>query len=117
MCPLESDEPAPRQQAILDQIEQFLQAADPRLRSMFAAFHRSVKAQAMPATEVISSWPARRVLVVCVVVISLLGEFVVGIRATAHDCPGLSSDQLVASAAVRYAACRKSTAVWSKGGR
>lgn len=107
----------PRQQAILDQIERVLQSADPRLKSMFAAFHRTVKAQAMPATEVISHVPVRRVVMICVVVVSLLGGLVFGIRATAHDCPGLSSDQVVASAAVRYAGCSKSTAAWSRGAR
>jgi Protein of unknown function (DUF3040) len=107
----------PRQQAILDQIEHFLQAADPRLKSMFAAFHRSVKAQDMPDREAMSGMPARRVVLICVVVVSLLGGFVVGIRATAHDCPGLSSDQVVASAAVRYAGCSKSTDAWSRGAR
>ena len=30
---------------------------------------------------------------------------------------GLSSDQLVASAAVRFAGCSKATNSWSKGGR
>jgi hypothetical protein len=37
--------------------------------------------------------------------------------ATSNDCPGLSSDQVVASAAVRFAACSKATDAWSKGGR
>jgi hypothetical protein len=107
----------PRQQAILDQIEQVLQAADPRLRSMFAAFHRSTKAQPLPATEAIPSWSPRRIVAICLIVISLLGMLVFGIRTTSNDCPGLSSDQVVASAAVRYAGCSKSTEVWSRGGR
>jgi hypothetical protein len=34
-----------RQQQILNQIEQALQTADPKLKSMFAAFGRSVRAQ------------------------------------------------------------------------
>jgi hypothetical protein len=42
---------------------------------------------------------------------------VVGIRSTNGDCPGLSSDQVVATAAVRYAGCSQSTDAWSKGGR
>jgi hypothetical protein len=110
-----------RQQLILDKIEQVLRAADPRLESMFAAFCRSAHTEAMPATEVISSRPRRtvitRTVIICIVLIGMLGVLVVDIRATSNDCPGLSSDQTVASAAVRYAACNKSTDVWSKGGR
>jgi hypothetical protein len=111
-----------RQQLILDKIEQVLQAADPRLESMFAAFHRSARAEAVPATEVIPGRPTRRTvirrtIIIGVMVIGMLGVLVIDIRATSNDCPGLSSDQAVASAAVRYAACNKSTDVWSKGGR
>jgi hypothetical protein len=105
----------PRQQSVLDQIEQVLEAADPRLAAMFAAFHRW--AHAMPAVEVISGRPVRRTVLICVVVLSMLGVLILGIRATGNDCPGLSSDQVVASAAVRYAACSKSTDAWSKGAR
>ena len=106
-----------RQQLILDQIEQVLRAAEPRLDSMFAAFCRAARSEAMPATEVISGRSARRMVIVCVMVISMLGVLVLDIRATSNDCPGLSSDQAVASAAVRYAACSKSTDVWSRGAR
>jgi hypothetical protein len=106
-----------RQQLKLDQIEQGLKAADPRLSSMFAAFHRSARGTGMPASEVIPGWPKRRTAMICVMVLCMLGILVFSIRATSHDCPGLSSDQVVASAAVRYAACSKSTDVWSKGAR
>lgn len=119
-----------RQQQVLDQIERALQAADPGLRSMFAAFGRMASradmpaAEAMPAAEVIPAakdTPGRRVrrtvVILLVVVSSLLGLVTVGIVATARACPGLSSDQVVASAAVRYAACSKATDAWSKGGR
>lgn len=107
----------PRQQAILDQIEQVLQSADPALKSMFAAFHRSRQAEPIPETEAISSRPLWRALVVVSIVIASLGVLTVGIRATSNDCPGLSSDQAVVSAAARYAGCSKSTDVWSRGGR
>jgi Protein of unknown function (DUF3040) len=107
----------PRQQVILDQIEKALQATDPALRSMFAAFHRATKAHPLPRTEVISGRSLRLLLVICVVVASTAGVLVLGIRSTSNDCPGLSSDQVVASAAVRYAACSKSTDVWSRGAR
>jgi hypothetical protein len=104
-----------RQQRVLDQIEQSLQAADPRLASMFAAFTRCAPAS---ATTAAAPRRGRRIVMICVLVISLLGGMVaVGIVATSKACPGLSSDQVIASAAVRYAACSKSTDAWSKGGR
>jgi Protein of unknown function (DUF3040) len=111
-----------RQQQILDQIEQALQAADPRLKSMFAAFGRSGKAreqeQSVPDAEVLSDRPSRRTLTIfMMVVVCMLGVLVVGIRSTSSDCPGLSSDQVVASATARYAGCSHSTDAWSKGGR
>jgi len=47
-------------------------------------------------------------------VLSLTMLFVV---ATSRACPGLSSDQVVASAAARLAGCSEATNAWSKGGR
>jgi len=52
-----------------------------------------------------------------VIVAAAVGALVVGIRSTSGDCPGLSSDQVIASAAVRYAGCSSSTDAWSRGGR
>jgi hypothetical protein len=107
-----------RQQLVLDQIERILQAADPRLKSMFAAFARLAPPEAMPATEAISRRPARRwTVMISIVVISALSLVMVFIVATSKACPGLSSDQVVASAAVRFAGCSKATDSWSKGGR
>ena len=115
-----------RQQLILDQIEQALQAADPRLQSMFAAFGRSAKAkakaeaegEAVPGAEVRSDRPSRRTLTIFMLVVAcMLAVLVVGIRSTSSDCPGLSSDQVVASATARYAACSHDTDAWSRGGR
>src|SRR5580693_6327553 len=104
-----------RQQRILNQIEQALQAADPKLKSTFAAFGRSVRAQAGPA---IADRPSRRTLVIfMMVVVCLLGVLVIGIRSTSGDCPRLSSDQVVAPAVTRFAACNQSTDAWSRGGR
>ena len=104
-----------RQQLILDQIEKALQAADPGLKSMFAAFARLAPREAMPSTEGISG--RRRTAMISIVVIGALGMVMLGFFATSKACPGLSSDQAVASAAARYAACSKSTDAWSKGGR
>lgn len=105
-----------RQQEILDQIEQTLHAADPRLKSMFAAFAQRASRDPRPATETISS---KRAMIISIVVISMVGALMVmaTVVATGRACPGLPSDQTVASAAVRYAACNQSTAAWSKGAR
>jgi Protein of unknown function (DUF3040) len=111
-----------RQQMILNQIEQALQAADPLLKSKFAAFGRSARAQegaeSVPDAEALSGRPSRRTLAIfMMIVVCLLGVLVVGIRSTSRDCPGLTSDQVIASASVRYAGCNHSTDAWSKGGR
>jgi hypothetical protein len=106
-----------RQQRVLDQIERTLQA-DPGLKSMFAAFGRLASSrEAMPAGEAIARSRAHRTVLILLVVLSLLGVVALGVVATGKACPGLSSDQVVASAAVRYAACSKATDAWSKGGR
>jgi hypothetical protein len=105
----------PRQQAVLDQIER---AADPQLKSMFAAFARLAPTGAMPAAEAIVRRSARWLTVmVSVIVLSVLSLVMVMVVATSKACPGLSSDQVIASGTVRFAACSKSTDAWSKGGR
>jgi hypothetical protein len=106
-----------RQQSVLDQIERALQAADPRLTGMFADFGRVARAHAMPSAEVIVRSSVRRTALICLVILSVLGALALCIRVTSNDCPGLRSDQSVASAAARYAACGKSTDAWSKGAR
>jgi Protein of unknown function (DUF3040) len=122
-----------RQQAILDQIERALQAADPQLKSAFSSFTRLASREAMPATESTGDGAAAAgtsrvtrgrsaqsvtgVLVVSVVIAGLVGAFLFSVFGTSHDCPGLSSDQAVVSASVRAAACSHSTAAWSKGSR
>jgi hypothetical protein len=107
-----------RQQRILNQIEAALQAADPGLKSMFASFARQARVHAGPAVEVISGRPSRRTLVIfMMVVVCMLAVLVVGIRSTSGDCPGLSSDQVVAPAVARFAGCSQSTDAWSRGGR
>ena len=113
-----------RQQMILDQIEQVLQAADPRLRSMFAMFSRLASREVMPGTEAMPGTepkparrPVRKIVLISVVLISVLSVVVFNVVTTGNECPGLSSDQVVASAAVRYAACTHSVDAWSKGAR
>jgi hypothetical protein len=116
--------PPARQQLILDQIEQVLQAADPRLKAMFSIFGRLASREAMPATEAMPEGdvtprkPVWKKVLISALAISLLSVFVFNVVTTSNECPGLSSDQVVASAAVRYAACNhNSTDAWSKGAR
>ena len=87
------------------------------LTTPVAAFARLAPREAGPAAEVISDGRARRVVVISVLLISALSLILIGVVATSNDCPGLSSDQVVATAAVRYAGCSQSTDAWSKGGR
>jgi hypothetical protein len=111
-----------RQQAILDQIERALQAAEPGLKTMFTAFGRLGEGQPVPGAEAVPREPAPRgrpwrLALICAIVVAALGVLVVGIRSTSGDCPGLPSDQVIASAAVRHAGCSTSTDAWSRGGR
>jgi nicotinamide riboside transporter PnuC len=107
-----------RQQVVLDQIERILAAADPQLKSMFAAFTRFTSHEAVPETEVISHRTARRwAVMISIMVVGVLSMTMLFVVSTSRACPGLSSDQVVASAAVRFAGCSKATNSWSKGGR
>jgi hypothetical protein len=107
-----------RQQVVLDQIERILAAADPQLKSMFAAFARFTSHEALPETEVISRRPARWwAVMISIMVVGVLSLTMLFVVATSRACPGLSSDQVVATAAVRFAGCSKAANSWSKGGR
>jgi Protein of unknown function (DUF3040) len=118
-----------RQQAILDQIERALAAADPQLKSKFSIFTRLTSRDTMPETENVRAEERQRqrqrsrvksmvgLLVVSVMAASLIGAFLFSVIGMRNDCPGLPSDQTMASAAVRYAACSHDTAAWSKGSR
>jgi nicotinamide riboside transporter PnuC len=107
-----------RQQVVLDQIERVLAAADPQLKSMFAAFARFTSHAAPPETEVISRRTARGwLMMISIMVVGVLSLAMLFVVANSRACPGLSSDQVVASAAVRFAGCSKATNSWSKGGR
>jgi hypothetical protein len=106
-----------RQQRILDQIELILQAGDPRMKSMFATFTRFTSWEAMPTAEAISVRMPRLRVLIPLLLVTVLSVVFLGIFATGTACPRLSSDQAVASAATRLAACTNSTDAWSKGGR
>jgi len=106
-----------RQQQALDKIELALQAADPRLKAMFAIFTRLTSRDAMPTTEAIAAKLPRPMMAISILVVTVLGAVLLSVLAAGTACPRLSSDQAVTSAAVRLAACRDNTAAWSKGGR
>jgi hypothetical protein len=76
-----------------------------------------VASKAGVASTAASRRRARRVLVISIIVLGLVGLMIFNVVSTSSQCPGLSSDQVVASAAVRYAACSHSTDAWSKGAR
>lgn len=76
-----------------------------------------IASKAGVASTAASRRRARRALVISVIVLGLLSLMIFNIVSTSSQCPGLSSDQVVASAAVRYAACNHSTDAWSKGAR
>ena len=75
-----------RQQAILDQMERALGAADPQLRSSYAAFTRRAGGAPLPEAEVIPSRPVR-FLVLGVIILLALGFLVFGISDVSGGCP------------------------------
>jgi hypothetical protein len=106
-----------RQQRVLDHIEQALRAADPGLQSMFAKWTKFAAQKAdMPGTEIIGA-RLRPAAMIAIAVAGVLIVILTWLPAADKECPGLSSDQAVTSAAVRLAACQNNTAAWSKGGR
>jgi hypothetical protein len=105
-----------RQQRVLDRIEQALQAADPGLKSMFASWGRWVGPKDMPATEIVGA-RLRPAVMVGILAVGVLIIVLICVPAAAKQCPRLSSDQVVATAAVRLASCNDNDAAWSKGGR
>src|ERR1700722_11454352 len=75
-----------RQQAILDQMERALGAADPQLRSSYAAFARRAEGVPFPAAEVIAPRPVR-FLVLALVILLVLGFLAWGISDVSGGCP------------------------------
>jgi hypothetical protein len=106
-----------RQQRVLDHIEQALHAADPGLQSMFAKWTKfAAQKSEMPGTEIVGA-RLRPAAMIAIVLVGVLIAFLSWLPAAGKECPGLSSDQVVASAAVRQAACHNDTNAWSKGAR
>ena len=75
-----------RQQAILDQMERALSAADPQLRSIYAAFARRAEGASFPEAEVIATRPVR-FLVLGLVILLALGFLAFGISDVSGGCP------------------------------
>ena len=75
-----------RQQAILDQMERALGAADSQLRSSYAAFARRAEGASFPAAEVIATRPVR-FLVLGLVILLALGFLAFGISDVSGGCP------------------------------
>jgi hypothetical protein len=75
-----------RQQAVLDQMDRALGAADPQLRSSYAAFARRSREAPFPAAEVIATYPVR-FLVLGLVILLAVGFLAFGISASSGGCP------------------------------
>jgi hypothetical protein len=75
-----------RQQAILDQMEHALGAADPQLRSSYAAFARRAEGAPFPAAEVITTRPTRFVVLGLIILLAL-GFLAFGVSDLRGGCP------------------------------
>jgi len=73
------------QQVILNQMDRALGAADPQLRSRYAAFTRRASGAPFPAAEVIATRPLR-FLVLALVVLLAIGVLALGISSTNGGC-------------------------------
>lgn len=78
-----------RQQAILDQMDRALGAADPGLRSSYAAFARRAGGAPFPAGEVIATRPVRFVVLGLIILLAV-GFLALGITSLNNinnSCP------------------------------
>jgi Protein of unknown function (DUF3040) len=78
-----------RQQAILDQMDRALGAADPKLHSSYAAFARRTGGKPFPAAEVIAARPVRYLVLGLVVLLAVV-ILAFGINAQKGGCPSAS---------------------------
>ena len=74
-----------RQQEILDEMDRALGAADPQLRSSYAAFARRAKGSALPAVEAIAGRPVRY-LVLGLIFLLAVGFLAFGINDLRGGC-------------------------------
>jgi hypothetical protein len=86
-----------RQQVTLDQMDRALGAADPQLRSSYAAFARRAGGAPFPAAEVIATRPVRY-LVLGLVLLLAVGILALGISNQSGGCPSASWHGVCASA-------------------
>jgi hypothetical protein len=86
-----------RQQAILNQMDRALGAADPQLRSSYANFARQAGRAPFPAAEVIATRPVR-FLVLGLVILLAVGILALGISGQSGGCPSASWHGVCASA-------------------
>jgi hypothetical protein len=84
---------------------------------MFAKWAKlAAQKDEMPGTEIVGT-RLRPAAMVAIVAAGVLIAILSWLPAAGKECPGLSSDQVVASAAVRLAAGQNNTDAWSKGAR
>jgi hypothetical protein len=74
-----------RQQAVLDRMDRALGAADPGLRSSYAAFARRARDAPFPVAEVITGRPVR-FLVLALVILLAVGFLAFGIGVLHGGC-------------------------------
>jgi hypothetical protein len=79
-----------RQQTILDRMDRALGAADPQLRSSYAAFTRRAGRAPFPAAEVIATRPVR-FLVLALITLLAIGFLALGISGLGGSCPASAS--------------------------
>ena len=74
-----------RQQVILDRMDRALGAADPQLRSSYAAFTRRARGAPFPVAEVIAARPLRFVVLALIVLLAI-GVLALGISSSNGGC-------------------------------
>ena len=102
-----------RQQHALNQIEHQFAVAEPKLMAMFAAFTRVAAAEAMPAREEITR-RLPRVLLVCVMALTVAGAVLLGTLTGSPRCPRGSVSAQTAHVAA-FAGCKVTTSAGSSG--
>jgi Protein of unknown function (DUF3040) len=104
----------PSEQQVLLRIERTLQSRDPRLMSIFAAFTRLTRHEAMPGIEQLrrTTWWLRSSIVIPVTLMLLVGIIVVGmLSGLSRTCGPVRPTPGVAGAAAR--ACAPVSDSWS----
>jgi hypothetical protein len=74
-----------RQRVILERMDRALGAADPQLRSSYAAFTRQARGAPFPAAEVIATRPIR-FLVLALIAVLAIGVVALGISSSNGGC-------------------------------